>query len=210
MAATSRRQARAPSVRPEPGSPNDAKPEPAAEWVPIDAVHPWAKNPRKNDKVVPKLVKSIKRFGFGAPILARKADGEIIAGHTRYKAALKLGLRQIPVRFLDLDPTEAHVLALADNRIGEEADWDQEQQRDVLSELREDGIDLLDGTGFSDKDIAKLLDPDGLGGEDGAGDESDELGERFQVIVDCDDERAQAMLIEKLQSEGFKVKAMIG
>ncbi len=65
--------------------------EPAAEWVAIDALRPWKDNPRKNDgEPVRKVAESIQRFGFGAPILARRENGEIIAGHTRWKAAKKL------------------------------------------------------------------------------------------------------------------------
>lgn len=103
--------------------------EPAAEWVALDALKPWAKNPRENAKAIAKIAASIKRFGFGAPIVARKADGEIIAGHTRYEAAKKLGLDRVPVRYLDLDPADAHLLALADNRLGEFAAWDSKGEK---------------------------------------------------------------------------------
>ena len=71
------------------------------------------------------MAKSIKRFGFGAPIVARRADDEVIAGHTRLAAAVALGLTKVPVRFLDLDPADAHLLALADNKLNEHASWEQ-------------------------------------------------------------------------------------
>jgi len=99
-------------------TPDPQSPETAAVWVPVEQLKPWAQNPRKNDAAVATVVESIRRFGFGAPLLARKADGELIAGHTRLKAALKLGLPKVPVRYLDLDPTDAHLLALADNKTG--------------------------------------------------------------------------------------------
>lgn len=130
--------------------------EAAAVWVPVSELKPWADNPRKNDKAIAKVVESIKRFGFGAPILARKADGEIIAGHTRLKAAAELGLDRVPVRYLDLDPADAHLLAIADNRVGEEADWDDEKLAEILQGLKDDGLDLAD-TGFSDGEIHKIL-----------------------------------------------------
>ena len=63
----------------------------AALWVPTAALAVWADNPRVNDHAVPELMKVIKRFGFGSPIVARP-NGEIIAGHTRLKAALELRL----------------------------------------------------------------------------------------------------------------------
>ncbi len=110
------------------------KTEVAAEWVPRSALKPWAKNPRKNDKAVALVVASIKRFGFGAPIIARRADGEVIAGHTRLKAAEVLGLDMVPVRYLDLDPAEAHLLALADNKLNEKAEWADGELASILSD----------------------------------------------------------------------------
>ncbi len=131
--------------------------EPAAEWVALDALKPWARNPRKNAAAIAKVAKSIKRFGFAAPIVARRADGEIIAGHTRYEAARKLGLERVPVRFLDLDPADAHLLALADNRLGELSEWDDAKLLDLLGDLRQQGANAADVAGWSDADIDALL-----------------------------------------------------
>jgi hypothetical protein len=130
--------------------------EPGAEWVSTEALRPWANNPRKNDDAVAAVVGSIRRFGFGAPILARRANGEIIAEHTRWKAPQQLGLDRVPVRFLDLDPVDAHLLALADNRLGEEASWDDEMLSAVLADLKAHDVDLAP-TGFSDQELAELL-----------------------------------------------------
>ena len=65
------------------------------EDIPISAVKPYEKNPRKNDKAVDGVAESIKQFGFKQPIVIDKND-VIVAGHTRYKAALKLGLDTVP------------------------------------------------------------------------------------------------------------------
>ena len=186
-----------------------AERESAAEWVAIDAVHPWKGNPRRNAKAIGEVARSIKRFGFGAPILARK-NGEIIAGHTRHAAARKLGLDRVPVRYLDLDPAEAHVLALADNRLGEIADWDEDLLAAVVADLKRQDVNLTSGTGFDDAAIAKLM--AGIEADEslGAPDESGALGDKYQVIIECTDERQQAMLIERLQGEGFEVRALIG
>jgi ParB/RepB/Spo0J family partition protein len=129
--------------------------EAAAEWVAIDSIHEWPKNPRVNDgKPVEKVIESIRRFGFGAPILARKANGEVIAGHTRLKAAKALGLDSVPVRYLDLSEDEAHVLALADNRLGEEAIWDFDVLNELLASMgKEDKI----ATGFDEREIGQIL-----------------------------------------------------
>src|SRR6188472_727457 len=60
----------------------------AAIWVNLSALHPWPNNPTKDDPAsVRRVAESIKRFGFGAPLVARAENGEIIAGHTRFKAA---------------------------------------------------------------------------------------------------------------------------
>jgi len=132
----------------------------AAEWAPLSALRKWAKNPRKNEgPPVAKVVESIQRFGFGAPILARAANGEIIAGHTRFEAAKRLELAQIPVRYLDLSEEEAHALALADNRIGEEAAWDKGGLADVLRSMQGEGTDL-DALGFDHDELEKLLGED--------------------------------------------------
>jgi DNA modification methylase len=131
--------------------------EAAAVWVPVDRLKPWARNPRKNDAAVDRVVESIRRFGFGAPLLARAADGEIIAGHTRLRAALKLGLRQVPVRYLELDPADAHLLALADNKLGELSEWDDIALGKLLAELRAEDVNLTDGIGFSDEEIRRLI-----------------------------------------------------
>lgn len=129
----------------------------AAHWVDVATLREWAQNPRKNDKAVAEVAKSIRRFGWGAPIVANKRDGEIIAGHTRYQAALRLKLTKVPVRWVDLDPADAHALALADNRIGEVATWDDDRLRDVLRDLRAADDSLLADLGFSDSELRGLL-----------------------------------------------------
>jgi ParB/RepB/Spo0J family partition protein len=142
--------------RKKPGPPAAGAEGAAAEWIPTSALRPWADNPRKNDDAVAAVAASIRRFGFGAPILARRANHEIIAGHTRWKAAQQLGLDRVPVRFLELDPVDAHLLALADNRLTEEASWNDEMLAAVLADLKAHEADLA-ATGFSDAELAKLL-----------------------------------------------------
>ena len=129
--------------------------EPAAVWVPTLELSAWQKNPRDNDKAVPAVVESIKRWGFAAPIIARP-NGEIIAGHTRLKAALELRLERVPVRYMDLDPGEAHLLALADNRIAEIADWDDGILQDVLRDMEAEGLDLS-GIGWDVDELTDLM-----------------------------------------------------
>lgn len=142
----------------------------AAEWVPIGDLTPWDRNPRRNDHAVDEVARSIERFGWGAVIIARKADNVVIAGHTRLKAAQKLGMDKVPVRWLDLDPAEAAALALADNKVGELADWDNDVLSEVLRALESDGADL-DGLGFSAEELDALLGgPEELPGSEGEDD----------------------------------------
>lgn len=126
------------------------------EWVPVGDLVPWDQNPRDNDQSVDEVAGSIRRFGFAAPIIARRADSMVIAGHTRLKAAQRLGINKVPVRWMDLDPSEARMLALADNKLNERADWDDELLSGVLAQLQEDGADL-EGLGWDDEEIDALI-----------------------------------------------------
>lgn len=129
--------------------------ESAAVWVDRAELHAWDKNPRKNDgEPVKKVMESIKRFGFAAPIIAR-TNGEVIAGHTRLKAAEALGIDRVPVRYMDLDPAEAHLLALADNKLNEEAEWDAAAVASILSDYSLDDAALA---GWDSDDLDKLAD----------------------------------------------------
>lgn len=114
----------------------------AAEWVALADLRPWMRNPRKNDAAVAKIIASIQRFGFGAPILARRSTGEIIAGHTRLAAAKVLGIKRVPVRYLDLSEKDAHALALADNKLGEVSQWDENALAEILAEFDQADLDI--------------------------------------------------------------------
>ena len=128
----------------------------AVELRNIDAVRPYERNPRLNDQAVDAVAASLKEFGFRQPIVV-DADGVIIAGHTRWKAAKKLGLAKVPVHVAtDLTPEQVRAYRIADNKTGELAEWDLEILPIELSELREGGFDL-DILGFDEEELAKLL-----------------------------------------------------
>lgn len=116
---------------------------------PLGWLTPYENNPRNNDEAVGPVANSISEFGFKVPIVAT-SDGEIINGHTRWKAAKKLKLKTVPVIIAD-DLTEEQVKAfrLADNKVAEIAQRDIEL---LLSEI--DSVDNLDMTlfGFTDQD----------------------------------------------------------
>lgn len=96
---------------------------------------PYANNPRDNESAVEPVANSIKEFGFKVPIVAT-SDGEIINGHTRFKASKLLGLKKVPVIISD-DLTEKQIKAfrLADNKTGELADWNEELLAKELEKL---------------------------------------------------------------------------
>lgn len=136
--------------------------EAAAEWIGLEKLVGWDSNPRRNADAVARVARSIKRFGFGAPVTAfQRSDGaiEIIAGHTRVKAARKVGLSEVPVRLLALPPDEAHKLAVADNKLQELAAWDKALLGPMLGEWQDDGEDLSD-LGFNDAEIRQLVGQD--------------------------------------------------
>lgn len=108
----------------------------------IGDIRPYGKNPRKNNKAVDGVAASIKEFGFQQPIVV-DAGGVIIAGHTRYKAAIKLGLEAVPVVYaVDLTPEQARAYRLADNKVGEASKWDEPLLMDELDAIL--NIDMSD------------------------------------------------------------------
>ncbi|MBV6795037.1 site-specific DNA-methyltransferase [Xanthomonas euvesicatoria] len=127
------------------------------ERWPTDKLVPYARNARTHsDAQVAQIAASIAEFGFTNPILAG-SDGVIVAGHGRLAAAQKLGLAVVPVVVLDhLTPTQRRALVIADNRIAENAGWDEELLRVELEGLQDEGFDL-DLTGFDADALAELL-----------------------------------------------------
>lgn len=98
-------------------------------------IKPYEKNPRKNEAAVSAVANSIREFGFKVPVVIDK-NNVIIAGHTRYKAAMQLGLMQIPcVIAEDLTPEKVKAFRLADNRVGEIAEWDYNLLEAELAEI---------------------------------------------------------------------------
>ncbi len=113
-----------------------------ANEVDIEKIIPYEKNPRKNKKAVDAVANSIKEFGFQNPIIVDK-DMVIISGHTRRLAAIKLGLKTVPVVVAD-DLTEEQVRAfrLADNRVASFSGWDDKKLKQEIGEINK--IDLSD------------------------------------------------------------------
>lgn len=123
----------------------------------VDELIPYINNPRFNDEAVDAVASSIKNFGFKNPIVI-DSDNEIINGHTRLKAAKKLGLDTVPVIVAD-DLTEAQKKAfrLADNKVSEIAEWDMELLKSELEELMGNEFDISK-TAFTQVEIDGMFD----------------------------------------------------
>lgn len=165
-------------------------------YIDTDSLIPYANNPRLNDNAVDAVAASIKEFGFKVPIVV---DGEnvIINGHTRLKAAHKLGLKQVPVIVADdLTPEQVKAFRLADNKTSELAEWDMDKLDIELGSIAD--IDMgdfcfdLDFVGeahAADSDAGDWFDRDAKDGdehEDG-NDEYNEFVDKFKPKKTTDD-----------------------
>ena len=133
------------------------KPDLHIERWPVERLIPYARNPRTHtEEQVAQIAASIAEFGFVNPVLVG-ADGIIIAGHARVMAARKLGMAEAPVIVLDhLTEAQRRALVIADNRLAQNAGWDEEMLRVELEALREDDFNL-DLLGFADDELEALL-----------------------------------------------------
>lgn len=112
------------------------------EYRNVADLNPYENNPRLNDGAVDAVAASIKEFGFKVPIVV-DSDGVIVTGHTRVKAAEKLGLESVPVIVAsDLSPEQVKAFRLADNKTSELAEWDMGKLDIELGEI--ENIDMND------------------------------------------------------------------
>lgn len=120
--------------------------------VPPRDLKPYMKNPRKNDHAVDGVVDSIKEFGFLQPILV-DPDLLIITGHTRWKAALKAKLKEIPINIVSgLSEEQVIAYRIADNKYNQAADWDMFLLKGEIDTLLKKKFDATK-TGFSEREI---------------------------------------------------------
>jgi DNA modification methylase len=123
---------------------------------PIDQVRPYENNPRMNDDAVDAVANSIREFGWRVPIVC-DVDMVIIAGHTRFKAAKKLGLQQVPVVVAtDLSPEQVRAYRIADNKTAELAEWNYDLLPIELDALTEANYDL-GLLGFDQEELARIM-----------------------------------------------------
>jgi ParB-like chromosome segregation protein Spo0J len=124
----------------------------------ISAVHPYPDNPRNNDGAVDAVANSIREFGFRQPIVV-DGEGIIVVGHTRWKAAQKLGFTEVPVHVArDLTPEQARSYRIADNRTALIAEWDEDLLSSELAALKAMDVDMS-LLGFEDAELNAYLNP---------------------------------------------------
>ena len=125
--------------------------------IELDKIIPYINNPRNNDDAVDDIAASIHEFGWKQPIVIDR-DNVIVIGHTRYKAAKKLGLKTAPCLYADdLTPVQIKALRIADNKTGEKASWDRTQLKVELEGLRGTDFDLA-LTGFDSIELESIFD----------------------------------------------------
>lgn len=117
-------------------------------------IRPYARNPRKNDEAVKNVAASIREFGFLVPLVI-DANHEIVAGHTRYKAAQSLGLKTVPCVIADeLSDEQIRAFRLADNKVGEMAQWDMDllplELADIALSMADFGFEVISDEDFSE------------------------------------------------------------
>lgn len=156
----------------------------------IDKINVYENNPRINDKAVKYVANSIKKFGFKNPIIIDK-NNIIVAGHTRYLASKKLGLKNVPCIIAD-DLTEKQIKAfrLADNKVSEFSQWNNDLLNLELGELSD--LDMSD-FGF---DLDNL-------NEEQIEREEKQYFENISVVIDCETSEQAENIFNKLTSEGY-------
>ncbi len=134
------------------------------EMRPIETIRPYEDNPRINDAAVDAVAASIREFGWNVPIVCDEAL-VIIAGHTRLKAACKLGMTEVPVYIArGLTPAQVRAYRIADNQTATLSGWDDAKLILELTALQRMDFDL-DLTGFSADELTRLLAPPGNDGQ---------------------------------------------
>ncbi len=129
----------------------------------VESVKPYERNPRVNDGAVEAVAKSITEFGFRQPIVV-DSDGVIVVGHTRWKAAQRLGMSEVPVHVAEgLSADKAKAYRIADNQTANIAEWDLNLLPLELGDLKAAEFDL-ELLGFSDEDLARFSVPPAGGG----------------------------------------------
>lgn len=172
---------------------------------PIKDLRLFHRNARKGD--VEAIKRSLTIHGIYRPVVVNKGTHtgrkmEVLAGNHTVKAARDLGWDSIPVNFVDYDDDQATRVVLVDNKVSDDATYDINLLTSVLQDL-----DDLEGTGYTDDDLDKLL--NGLDdGEPKDSEHEEAYSNRFELVVECDSEERQRELYERFIEEGLTVRVL--
>ena len=174
------------------------------QW-PIGKLKRYDKNPRKiSQAAIDKVAASIKAFNFRQPIVV-DGKGVIIAGHTRYEASKKLGLKTVPVHVAaDMTEQQAKAYRLADNRVAQESAWADDMLIAEMTDLFEEDFDLTT-TGFNPEEIAFMFGID-LEPEAEAAATAENAG-KYKLTLEFDTQDEQQTVLKEMQDRGVKCKA---
>jgi len=177
------------------------------EIVSIDSVRPHPRNPRASDTGI--IRESIDVNGWYGALVVQESTGFILAGSHRHKAALQQGATTIPVIRVSVNDDEALRIMLADNRTSDLADYDEELLTQLLAELSMESLGLQ-GTGFDENSLDNMLDDlSGVEAGEAAPDQTDELVDKFEIVVSCPSEEEQRKLLDRLMAEGLACRALV-
>lgn len=165
----------------------------------IEKLIPYSRNPRININAVDKVAGSLQEFGFQQPIVVDKKN-VIIVGHTRYLAAKKLGLTKVPVQIAEsLTDTQAKAYRITDNRVGEISEWDKVLLKLELTDLSEMDYNI-DEMGFENLELDVPRENEEVAPKE------KEFKNKFEVIVECEDESDQEAIYKLMISKGYKCR----
>lgn len=167
--------------------------------VPPNTLTPYENNPRLNEASINTVAESITKFGFQQPIVVDNQN-VIIVGHTRWLAALKLGLSEVPVIVAsELNLKQARAYRIADNKTAEGSKWDEKK---LLEEL----LGLDEFTGFSEQEVEELAKAEE---EDlKIFEQTKEFKSKFIIEVICEDEEDQQIVFKTMTNRGYKCRIL--
>ena len=173
------------------------------ETISIDDLELDPNNARKHsEKNINAICESLTQFGQRKPIVIN-ADDVVIAGNGTVEAARKLGIKTLEIVRVPANWSEEKIkaYALADNRTAELASWDAEILLSQLNELNIADWDI-NALGFKEFELNPPKDSD-------ADTDMKSIGERYEVVIECEDENEQTALLIRLSQDGLKVRAII-
>lgn len=172
----------------------------AIERVPIASLHEDERNARRHgERNIAAIKASIERFGQQKPIVV-DATGMVVAGNGQLAAMRSLGLSEVDIVRTTLEGHEARAYAIADNKTGDLAAWNHSE---LVAQLNGLEPSLVAATGFSEAELQRLI-----ADESGVEPPTD-WATKFQILVDCRDERDQAAMITRLEAEGYPCRPLV-